>query len=226
MAFTGTQLIAKVRWQADLQGNTSRHTDSDILDALNQSIAQYRRILSELDLSNYATFTTVSTTSGVSVVSCPAIEEVLGVQVTLNNVTTTMHRAANAEQTQYRVQGRPAIWMLRDRPGSTGVLDMQLYPTPDTEYTINLQYVPTPTAITTATSFQAEIAGGEEWVILDVAYKLAVRDAHPRAPMLQAEREAQFQRLRQIAFRQREPGHRMDTRGQRRMNDVMARRRY
>lgn len=225
MAFTGTELIAKVRWAGDYQGNTARHTDADILAAINQSIAQYRRMLSDLDLSNYATFTTISTASNVSVVSAPAMEQVLGVQITLNQVTSTMHRAANMEQTQYRIAGRPATWMLRDRPGSSGVMDVQLFPTPDAVYTINLQYIPTPTAITTATSFYAEVAGGEEWVVYDVATKLAVRDNHPRAGALAAERDAQALRLRQLALRQREPGHRMDTRGQRRVNDLLARRR-
>ena len=225
MALTGTEMIARVRFAADLQGNTVRHTDADILTAINQSIASYRRLLSRLDIANYATFTVLSTASNVSTVSAPAAEEVLGMQVTLNNVVTTIHRAANMEQTQYRIAGRPATWMLRDRPGSTGVMDIQLFPTPDTVYQINLQYVGTQTDITTATSFYPEVRGGEDWVVYDVACKIAMRDAHPRFAMLQAERVRQEQLLADIAFRQREPGHRMDTRGQRRVNDILARRR-
>lgn len=223
MAYTGAQLIARIRWASDTQNNTARHSDADILSAINQSIAQYRRMLANISLSNYQAVTTVTTASGTSSVSLPACEEVLAAQCSFNNTKTTLHPVGSMEQAQYVVSGRPASWMLRDS-STPGLVDMVLFPTANQAYTLTINYIPQFVPITTATTFYAEVSGGEEWVVYDVASKLALRDRNPIQASLAAERDAQERRLKALASRNREPGHRVDTRGQRRLNDLLARR--
>lgn len=221
---TGQQMLDRVRFAADIQANTARHTDADLLSAINQSICAYKRMMSRYDSQNYAAGTVITTTSGVATVALPATEEVLAAICSLQNVTTTMHKAGLQEQTQYQITGRPATYRVND-VGTVGSSVLVLYPTPDSAYQIQVQYVASHTDVTSSTTWSPEIRGADDWVVYDVACKVAMRDAHPRFGMLQAERSRQEGLLRDMALRTREPGHRMDTRGQRRVNDLLARRR-
>ena len=60
---TASELIAEVRWIADVQANTVRHTDGDLLYALNAAYSAAVKLLTKFGYENFCSFGTVATTA-------------------------------------------------------------------------------------------------------------------------------------------------------------------
>ncbi len=215
---TLTQLLEELRYLADIEGQTARHTDANLTRQLNQSIADYRREHPEW----YATTATGTTTAGTATlpalttpsVAWDSVDRILRLSITTpDSVTTVLYPYQLDERYDYSLPfDLTSQWPTMYRREGASVI---LIPTPQSAYTVQVYYLPQQTDLSAGSDvFDPVMSGGEMWVLYDAAMRIAVRDMSPRVTALLQERDDAGRKLA-VGARQPGPQRRIDSWGRR-----------
>lgn len=220
-------LVADVRWISDTEGATSRHTDRQIVRALNQSVQALRLMISEYSPYYLTSTTTASASATVSLASITDIVAIYGVDIAVSGETRELFPFQFSERNKYESSVVSETGIPTSYRYSGGSLLIR--PTPDASYTFTIWYLPTGTDMTatynaddsiatTSSSFDG-IAGWEDWIVYDTAMRISTRDAgvNDNFEVLGAELARIQQRIVNDAKKRTrdKPVRRVDTRGRR-----------
>jgi len=193
---TLTNLLADVRYQADVEGLTLRHPDANLTRAINQSIQEFREMLSENGSPYYLTSSTgpgstpVGPTSGlaygeVTITTPTDIVRIYGVDLTVGSRVVSLQPTSFNERND--CQGYTSI---PEKFFTYSTTKLGFLPAADAAYPIRIWYLPVGTDLSAGgDTFDGQV-GWEEWVVFSAAVKLVTRDDYPeRYGMLVAERD-------------------------------------
>lgn len=230
-AVTMKSLEDKIRWQADHERATLRHTSEAIRRAANNSIQRFRELISDNGHPYFLTSHSGRLDPSVSedpkgsgtkfpwglldtAEIEPAVVRIYGLDLTVNGVRQEMDAVQFKERNyyQYGINERhiPIAYFGYDET-KLGIL-----PPPDRDYEYTLWYLPLlPELMADDDEFNPGIPGAEEWVIWDVMYKLLNRDNYPNLMASVARERASL--MDDIMFRAAKhdrsgPPQRLDTR--------------
>lgn len=193
-AVTVAALLAKIRWRADIEGMTLRHTDAALITAINDSWTALRTKVSDMGSGLYLKWITGnSLTAGVLAghsfgsLTMPAdLVRIYAFEITLpSGEMISLLPCTLQERNAYRDQwnrptGQPQFFFVTNigvestttvTAGTIGIV-----PAPDQAYPYSIGYLPGWTAITNTTYVFDGFDGWDEWVVLDVTVKVAERD--------------------------------------------------
>jgi hypothetical protein len=231
-------LIADVRWAADAEGTTRRHTDEKITRALNQGQQAFRLMVSDAGHTFYLTQGGgVMTIGDDRVYALPGdFVAIYGVDLVIDDEAREMYEFQISERNKFGgaysdIMGAPVAWRLE------GADLMRVSPTPDAAYPFYVWYLPRPDdmtgtfnsagTLTASTSSFDGIAGWEDWLVYDTAMRITARDTNSeKYQMLAAELTRITSRILVVSRKRQRAGpiRRTDTRGRRRAVEASARR--
>lgn len=241
---TVTELIADVRYRANIEGETARHPDANLQRLINESWQELREMISD---AGYPFFlkaksgTLVAGPMTPDATSDPALKaafgtlplpadclRVYGVDLEIDGGMVELEPLAFERRNAYQIgstrAGRPVGFYPYDMgqevtsaPTTVAAGALALFPAPDTTYKYTLWYLPVWTDISTSSVFNG-FASAEQWVIWDVVLKICARDNDRQgtAAIAAGERSREADRLKTMATAQRA--------GPRRVHDVRSRR--
>jgi hypothetical protein len=225
---TLTNLIADVRYQADIENELRRHPTLTITRLINQSINALRLKISSSGHPYYlAESASANTVSGTDDYAVPSdMIALYGVNITVNNRVQSMQDFALVERNDYSSESYPSTGIpVMYRLHETGYV--RFIPTPDSAYAYQFVYLPTATDLSSGTDTFDGIAGWEDWVVYDVAFKIAVRDENEELAggisALLGKKEQEIMSWAKKRHRGN-PAHRQDYRGHARATESWARR--
>lgn len=192
-------LVSDVRLRADMVGS-GFVTDAEVGEYVNQSLAElYDLILGSWGDDYYITSTSKTTTGGTNVVTVPSdMYKLLGLDFQdASGWLTQLNRIQWADRARWinMPRGRPQAYMVFSG-------NFVIAPTPDTVYTLVVNYVPNPPRLVAGdgTSVFDGVAGWEEYAILDGAIKcLTKENALEAAGVLMAQKAAVKARIEAMA---------------------------
>lgn len=217
-----SELRDDVRYLADIERATDRHPDADLTRLINQSVQAWRELVSDAGHTFFLTIDSGTTSAGSSTIALAAgYFRVYGIDVEYQSEWRELYPYEFAERNKYESaiagteQGVPVYY--RPRYAST-VIDIM--PTSDAAYNYRVHGLAVPTDLSNDADTFDGIAGWEDWVVYDVACKVATRDANvnDNYELLAAERAKIEQRIVSAAGKAQldKPTRRIDTRGRRR----------
>jgi hypothetical protein len=231
-----------VRWQADMERAELRHTPASIQREINQSIRRYRELVCDAGHSYFlnshsgrlSPAPAVDTSDSATELSWgkldlgvldPPVVRVYGVDVRQGSYVTELTGAEwkqrNYYQERYGNTGAPMAFFVYDST-TLGIL-----PAPNSALAYTVWYLPDVRELEQAGDvFDPGIVGGERWVVLDVSYKLALRDNYPGvAANIERERMVVQSELMARAGKISMVGtlRRLDTRGRNRLKSWRSR---
>ncbi len=238
---TVTELIADVRYRANIEGETARHPDANIQRLLNESWQELRELVSDAGYPYYLKAKSGTLTAGAMTpdsASDPALKaafgtlplptdclRVYGVDIEIDGGMVELEPLAFERRNAYQVgstrAGRPIGFYPYDmgQESTTTVTAgaLAIMPAPDTTYKYTLWYLPIWTDISTTSVFNG-FASAEQWVIWDTVLKICARDNDRAgtAAVAAGERTREAERLKTMATAQRA--------GPRRVHDSRSRR--
>lgn len=222
---TLTQLLADVRWQADVLGSTDRHSDAALTTEINRSIRQWRRMISDLGHELFVSTASMVTVAGSEYADMAAAEYAAVYLVTLvdnGRVHVLQPMTWDMLSVDSDVRGRPARYRIgRNHAVTPPGGNMVLRPVPDAAYTMVSYVLPLFTDLATGSDAIETIDGWDDWVVFDVAYRVTVRDGDQggRGAMLRDLRDGAAERIRSACAKNvRQPRLRQDTWGARRQD--------
>jgi len=195
---TLTELLADVRYQADIENQTLRHTDANLTRLINQSWAAFRELICENGFPYYLTSASgnfVAGTAGYAVASDFA--RLYGVDVTVGGEVRSLaeHSIMERNEVLTTQQGCPVSFWLR-ATASPPIMVMQ--PIPDQAYAYTYYYLPQQTDLTTGANTIDGFNGWEDWIVFDVCLKVLTRDdddeQFAKVLALKTQREAEIRR--------------------------------
>lgn len=206
---TATLLMADVRFASDMTGHTARLTDAQLIDLINLSLSDVRRLVSANGNPAFAVVTDQAIAAGASSITITDTwGAVLGVDVLVGSDWRTLRPYALAERADYPDAGDPVAYQVR---GNT----IHVIPTPSAATTLRVYTHGEGTAITAGTDTISLPPGCVQWVIYDVAMRVLSREDDPErlASVRELWQRADQALRRDIAGRLvREPSRRVDTR--------------
>jgi hypothetical protein len=220
-AFTGTQLIARIRNLSDTESQTARHPDANILEHISQSYQAMREIVSRAGHGYFVTDSAAVTVANTATVAIAPIAggsvsvgRVYGVSVLVGTEPLALYELPLEDRDAWGSQaGIPVAFRVTNAAGAEV---LRLFPTPDAVYTLTITHLPPATVISAAGTSIDGIFGWDDWVCWDVAVKLASRDGRDQdAAAYRAERAECEARMRSDAshrVRTAHPMTRQDTR--------------
>ncbi len=227
-------LVADVRWIADVEGATARHTDKKIVRALNQSQQAFRLMVSIAGHPYYISDEVKSVGAGSNTFTPTStdIVAVLGLDVLVDSDLIELVEFQFSERNKYPLSqtGRPVMFRYMAE-------EITIQPTSDADYTFRIWYLPVGTEFTatydgndmiTASSSSFDgIAGWEDWLVYDSALRISTRDAgvNDNFELIQAELGRIERRILAEAKKRVRVGplHRVDTRGRRKSLEQIGR---
>lgn len=190
-------LEEKVRWQADMQRATKRHTSEEIRREITDSVRRFRELISDHGHPYFLRDFTGLTPVGVGLAkSDPSVNlpfgvvriegvdppclRIYGFDVACGDKYEELTRVEFSQRNLYQeVCGQPLAFFVYDETS------VAILPAPDRAYRYVLWYLPDiRPLINDNDEFHQGLVGGEEWVTWDVCQKLAARDNYP--PMFAA----------------------------------------
>lgn len=214
---TTADLVADVRWQADVEGEFARHTTQQIEIALNQSNQAFRLMISSLSDYYKKKSATLTIAANDSTVPIPTdLVRLYGFDIQVSGKWRELFEFQFSERNDYEDSwsstGPPTYFRQRD----ASLIDIM--PASDGVYSYRLWYLPTGDELDADTDFDG-IAGWEDWLIFDTAIRISTRDAgiNDNFELLQAELARIEARIKTEAGKRTTPksGRRLDTRGRR-----------
>jgi hypothetical protein len=230
-------LVADVRWASDTEPATIRHTDKQIVRALNQSQQAFRLMISEAGHPYYTElYEESSIAAGASLLTLANVDvdpfvAILGMDIDVGGEWREMFPFQLSERNNYQSNtasdGIPTHY--RHRVIQTNDVIVDVMPVADATYPVRLWLLPNgidfsatytvDDAISTSSSIFDGIAGWEDWIVYDTALRITARDANisDNYEVLAAE----FARVEQRVMKwskqrvRNGPGRRLDTRGRR-----------
>lgn len=233
-------ILSRIRWRADIEAMTARHTDAALLVELNRSIADLRERMSRagsgLFISMSAGTTGVGATSPYSfrTLSLPvAAVEIYAFDLTVS--ATDIRSLGPLSMEQRNANGAPYLGLMTGTPVgffpinlSTGTspsfaMQVGLSPAPDRDYPYSVYYLAAWTDITGSDTIDC-FDGFDDWLVLDVSLKVAQRDndMQQAAALMGIERDKAWVDKIQPACRVQKvsPGRRVDMAAMRRQSRV------
>jgi len=191
-----------IRWIADVQGATLRHSDNDLTREINQAIQRFREWVTDegypLFLSPYATTFAGGPTGAyswlevdLSAVS-PAVAHVDSVELTINGRRCQLDKVPWEHRNEYQgwsgpTNGYPVAWV-QYADSKIGIL-----PPPMGTLQATVWYLPVAADLSADGDTFNGYVGWEEWLRWEVLCRLLTRDQYPQ---LQAGALAERDRLR------------------------------
>ena len=212
MARTATlaSLQAQALQRADIPATTTRYASGETAEYVNQSMAELYGILVQSDEDFYTVSVPLTTVSGqadytfASLVTNNDVLKYRGLDVpTVGGFKRSAERLEWSERNDYTgpmpvfIAGRPLkVHVTKDT--------LSLYPTPTGGLACTFWYVPNPPRLDVAGTITFDgCSGWEEYIVLDVAAKMLVKDALlEEAGMLLQQKEVLKQGI--LATRQRD----------------------
>lgn len=220
---TLANLRADVRFQADVEGATARHTDAQLTRLINQSIQAWREIISDAGHHYFLTVTNTVVNAGDTTVTFPgagALSRIYGVDVEYDGEWRELFPFDLAERNKYEAgaggneQGIPTYYHVDY--DSTAI---RIIPECDGSYNVRFWCLTNHSDLSSDSDTFDGILGWEDWVVFDVAVRIAVRDANvnDNYQFLVAERDKIERRIRDAAkkLQRDKPGRRLPTRERR-----------
>lgn len=221
MARTATLLQIRNRayQRGGFESETSRHPAAEVTSHINESYADLRDQLARARGTTFDEATTDYTlVVGTSTYALPAnFYSLLAVQL---NTGASKHPLE-----RYQRLERPALsdtnagWLGYPYYYALQGANVEVMPTPSvTGMTLTIRYVPTPTTLTNDADTLDGVDGWEEWVVVDVARKMATKERDfELVSALQSDLNRLSERIRALggARDRAGPGHVVDVRGQR-----------
>ncbi len=238
---TVTEMIADVRYRANIEGETARHPDANLQRLINESWQELRELVSDAGYPFYlkaksGTLTVGAMTpdavsdatmkAGFGTLPLPAdCLRVYGVDLQIDGALVELEPLAferrNAYQSGSTREGKPIGFYPYDMgvESTTSVTagSLAIMPAPNSAYKYTLWYLPVWTDISSTSVFNG-FSGWEQWVIWDVTVKVTARDNDRQKifEIAQIERGREQARLLSSATAQKA--------GPRRIHDVRSRR--
>jgi hypothetical protein len=232
-------LIADVRFAADIEGATARHTDQAIVRSLNQSQQALRQLISDHGIEYYLTSGGGVMTAGDDrVYPLPGeIVAVYGVDVLVNEEWRELAPFQMSERNALGGAGANAVLGVPTYYRLEGPDLMRVAPAPDSAYAFQIWFLPRPDdleatfnadgSLATSTAVFDGMHGWEDWLVYDTALRISARDAgvNDNYELLTAEHaRIQARILSQAKKRVRNgPVRRVDTRGRRQLVEAVNR---
>jgi hypothetical protein len=227
---TLTNLMADIRYQADIENQTARHTDPNLTRLINQSYGRFRELLSDHGHGYYLAEDPGSTVAGTATISLPSDNvRIYGLDLEVNGETRSLIEYNLLERNQFKswtnTQGEGIPYTFRIQAPTTATL----VPTPDAVYAYTWFYLPVFTDLSSGSDTIDGINGWEDWIVYDVCTKVLTRDDDDeqlqKVVGLLRKREAEI--LHEAGKRSVvTPPRRLDTRAQRRRGHLRARTLY
>lgn len=221
-SITITDLLTRLRYAADIEGQATRHPDARLTEIVTDGINAYRARVCEVAQSNpftlESTGTTVAGTADYALAS--NLTSLRHVELSVGGQWVELHELQDAEA-EYRSdqQGVPAFFEVANPiPFEATVQQpsLRLYPTPSGAYSYRYRYEPYDTA--GSGTFFPLLEGGIEWVIYWSAVRVMARDDDDEQGSKMASLFGQAdERVRKNSLRylRTGPTRRIDTRGRR-----------
>lgn len=178
MARTATLLELRTRAyrRAGNEAETSRYPGSEVTIDVNESIADlYDRLVRAWGSTRFEAEQVISVTSGTSLYALAAsFLQLLSVTVYNGASTWPLDLFMRGERAALTSQSVPH----GDRPLAYRIVgeNIELLPTPRASFTLTLRYVPAATELVLDADTFDGVNGWEEWVVVDVARKMATKD--------------------------------------------------
>lgn len=203
-------IIADVRYQADIEGQTDRHPDASLLRLFNASAQQLRTKLATFGFDWVLTeatgtlSTTPPTNETFSELDWPLdAQRIYGIHVlveagrwlplrpiTIGGIRDYQGARQYAGLAGY--QGTPAAFALKQAPLGVAAVETKgkilIVPLPQSALPYKLFYLPNWTPLTSSHTFNGH-AGFTEWVMWDMVVKVAARDNDSNSTFAIAQRE-------------------------------------
>lgn len=168
-------LEAQVRQRSDTESLTSRFTQAEVWEYINQSWAELYNYILQTCQDYYLNSYSFNTTSGVTDYALPAdffLDR--GADTTVAGQLFQLDRWQWDERSQYE---NTAIWS----PGFQWAYNIvgsniSLRPSPGGVYSVRLWYYPAPSRMTVASSPIDCMSGFEEYIVNDAAAKILIKD--------------------------------------------------
>lgn len=180
MALNQTQqeMRNNVRKFANVQGTTAllRHPDADLNDYINRALGSlHRKLTTAMSDQRFLASTTVTTSSGTTTYSLPALfEHLISAELTVDGRRHwlqgyEMHERAPLISPDQPTNGIPFTYRLR---GS----NIEILPTPADAYDVLLWYVPAPTQLTGNSQTYDTISRLDDYVVAYASRPIAIKD--------------------------------------------------
>lgn len=202
------QLMLRVRQRANLEGSSAFLPDSEVIDNINQSIAEW------YDIVRLTTFGGQIARSAWPIVTLSNVSSYPLAQNTASIISVDANISGNSyaiSALPYQEEQRNIFKLLPYVGWSLGGLQNVFYqiqgqninflPTPTANYNITVNYIPTAPVLSNAnTDYLNSINGWEEWIVLDSAIKCLIKDGQlDIIPLLQGRLEQQTARIKWAA---------------------------
>lgn len=244
---TIANLVSDIRYQADIEGQTDRHSDSQLKRLVNESFQELKELLSDKGYPFFLKAESGQMTSGeftpdssettiqaaFGTIDFPAdAMRIYGVDITyqgrrigLEPVDFTQRndiQDVNGSLSNARPKGFYVYNIGAGSGTSTDTGKIALMPAPQSTYDYTIYYLPYHVDITTDTHVFHVIAGMDTWVKWDVVIKVWQRDQDTQPAVALQERERQMQRIIRIAngLVRAGPKKMVDSRGRHHWNDI------
>lgn len=207
-------LRTRVQRAADIEGATARFPNSELNDYINESLAElYDVIRSAYGEDYYRVTYTFQTSGNTASYNLPSdFLSLISVDVPLGgNLVLTARPYMENERNLYKffpfgawTLHQPIWYRLTGAVDSTGggssPQTISFIPTPTGNYTVNVNYVPTPTTLSADGDTFDGVAGWEQYAVLDAAIKCATKNQQwDLAQWLQTQKTAMEERIRKMA---------------------------
>ncbi len=212
-------MITRAQRRAGLESAASAFPAAELLDELNESTAAWYRLMAEVRGHDYfAKAATLSLVSGTATYALATdVLQILLVELAVQSgIYQTLHpftleeRAVLRTSNAYTIgDGSDMRWRILGQTtpvtvtGGTVATDyVEFSPTPAAALTVSYRYLPTPPVFTAATSTLEGIAGYEEYIVCDLASKMATKDGdYGLAGLLDGKRAEAERSIRALAPR-------------------------
>ncbi len=193
---TVNDLIDKIRYQADIQGLTVRHTATELTALINDAIQAHReRVSFDAGIGHYLTSYSSTLTAGktspfqFSVLDLssgpnPTLTRLYSLEITVNDTVKTLDGVSFSERNNYaNSPSEPVAWA----PIQT--YKFAILPAPDQAYSFTAWYLPKLADIATTQTFDG-VAGWDIEIMWEVCCRIVNRDQFAQAyQMFAAERD-------------------------------------
>lgn len=183
------QLRTDIRFQADLVGASTRHSDTQLARVANQSINRFRERVTIEGCTYYLTRNEATIASGKSQ-TYTAYQEVdisgfspepvrtYGVDIVVNGEVLKLHHVPFDDRNDFGgglALGVPQAW------AHYQANTLAIFPAPDTQYSAVIYYTPVATDLASGSDTFNGVAGWEDYITWDCVCRLIVRDQFPAA---------------------------------------------
>lgn len=169
-------LRSRVRWRCDIENETTRFPNSELLDGINEGIAKFHsRVVRARAQNLYEDSTTVTTSAQVEVYALPAeFMEVVKASVNINGFEVDLLPYEFLDTDGYSDTASWQSMMARPQYRLRGA-NISFRPIPDAAYTVTVVYIPTAVKLVADSDTMDGVDGLEEFVVAWASKRVAIK---------------------------------------------------